>query len=90
MTPGAGIRIQFEGSITVTDRDGTEHRECARQNWTFSDASSFLVQVSFGTEAEPRVTLAGNERTAATVVAETIAAAIRASAIPPETRPAPA
>jgi len=89
MKPG-GLHIHFEGRVTVTDPDGTQHTECARQDWTFSDESSFLVQIAFGNEADPRVTLAGNERTPPQVVAETIASAIRASSSPSGTRRVPA
>jgi len=73
------LRITFEGAVTITDADGTEHRECVRHHWTFDDESSFLVQIAFGNEAEPRVQLAGNERTPARVIGETIASAIRAT-----------
>jgi len=77
--------IEFEGKITVTETDGSKHTECARQTWRFNQDTGFLLTINFGTEAEPRVSLAGNDRTAASVIGETIAATIRATTNPPAT-----
>ena len=86
---GEAWRIEFEGTVTVTDRDGSTHRECATQAWSFSSDSGFLVTINFGTERTPRVSLAGNDKTPMGVVAETIASTIRATSSQSETHPTP-
>jgi hypothetical protein len=78
--------IEFEGTITVTDSNGRTHTECARQTWRFNQESGFVLTISFGTEKDPRVQLAGNDRTPAQVIGETIAATIRATSNPSATR----
>jgi hypothetical protein len=78
--------IEFEGPITVTDRDGRRYCEYARQTWRFSQDNGFVLNIEFGQEEEPRVTLAGNDKTGAGVIGETIASTIRSTAIQRGTR----
>lgn len=80
-----GLRIEMEGTVTVTDPDGRQHTECARQKWSFSADSGFLLTIHFGTELKPRIAYAGTAKTPADHIGEAIASAIRATSTPSET-----
>lgn len=86
---GETWRIEFEGIITVTDRDGATSTECIRQTWSFSSDSAFLLTLNFGTERTPRVSLAGNDKTSIGVIGETVASTIRATSSQPASHPGP-
>lgn len=83
------LEIEFEGQVTVTERDGKQHSEHACQRWTFSKDSGFLLTINFGTERKPRVTLAGTDKTPAAHIGEAVASAIRAMSSQPSTHEGP-
>ena len=88
-TGDSGLTIEFEGTVTVTEPDGRQHKECARQKWSFSNDRGFLLTINFGNERKPRVSFAGTDKTPSSHIGEAIASAIRATSTPSETHGAP-
>jgi hypothetical protein len=73
---GHSRTIEFKGLFTVTDRNGDRFQECTENTWRFTDDNGWVITVGIG--ENPRVAIAGNDRTPLSIVGEAIASTIRA------------